>query len=64
MSFGTAQFNPTTSPCRQWSAGGAAQVDIPSLPRLVASSDLGNHQTLIRLLSQIAARQATVGSAA
>jgi hypothetical protein len=30
------------------------------LPRLVASSDPGNVQTLIRLLAQIAARQATV----
>lgn len=33
------------------------------LPRLVAASDPGNLAALIRLLAQIAARQATVRSA-
>ena len=43
--------------------GGRIITDTPSLPRLVASTDPGNVQTLIRLLAQIAARQATVRSA-
>jgi hypothetical protein len=43
--------------------GGRSIRATPSLPRLVASSDPGNIQTLIRLLAQIAARQATVRSA-
>lgn len=44
--------------------GGRSIRATPSLPRLVASSDPGNVQTLIRLLAQIAARQATIGGAA
>lgn len=59
MSYaGTAPYTAPTTPRRQLLSAGGTVIE---LPRLVASSEPGNPVVLIRLLAQIAARQATAG---